>query len=525
MRSRLLLRTFIAMSLVSGLAMTLSASTYSKKTFLAPRAIGTNLPMELTTWHEYPYQKLERRQGHKVRGHIQLTPFYQGSEKKDDLGKYFGISECKNCIVIGTENELTAKTADVAGIYLIHNTALSEDESVKGTIKFSPEQEIWGARLDYFQDIDHPCKGLFFKASMPLAYVENKMGMCVSNATNVEVGGKTFSLNDFFAGNVAVTEDMSVSNMQSPLCKAKIKCSGSESKFGVADLNLALGYKIHQSDSSHVFLSAQVIVPTGNRPNGEYLWEPVLGNGQHVGLGARLDTAVRLWSNKHAAVRFLFDIDYRYLFESSEFRTLGVKDCECDLNLGHYYLAGKLGQENSPLFPAANILTQRIKVKPGNQFDILANLSFKSSGFVLDVGYNFFYKDEENCWKKCCGSQDCCGTSCDSSTSCGTSCCSSGCGDCCWQDGAYGIVRRGYTTDTELVAADFVKTLNSCDLDVDAVKTPSQVTHKIYAGLGYDFDISKRFPALFGIGGSYEFASENSALECYSVWLKLGLSF
>jgi hypothetical protein len=516
MRSRLLLRTFIAVSLFVGMA---SATTYSGKTFLAPRAVGTNLPMELTTWHEYPYQMLAKKQGHRVRAHFELTPFYQASDNKEDLGKYFGIGNCKNCFVVGKDTEVTAKTADIDGLFLIHN-ASNIDDVAKGTISFNPKQEIWGARLDYFQDIDHPIKGLFFKASMPIVYVENSLNMCIGNSTSVEVGGKTFSLNDFFAGNVEVTEAMDALSQQSPLCYAKIGCSGKESKVGIADINLALGYKIHQSDSAHVFLSAQAIVPTGSRPNGEYLWAPVIGNGKHFGLGARLDTAVQLWSNKNASVRMLFDVDYRYLFESSEYRTLGLKGCDNPYKFAHYYLAGRLGQDNKPLFPAANILTQSIKVKPGSQFDILADLSFKSSGFVIDLGYNFFYKDEEDCWSKCFCSSGCCGTSCEST--CGERCCSTG---CCWEDGVYGIVNPDYVTNDTLVANDFVKTLNASDLDVSTVQTPSQVTHKIYAGLGYGFDIAKRFPALFGIGGSYEFVSDNSALEGYALWVKFGVSF
>ena len=74
-------------------------------------------------------------------------------------------------------------------------------------------------------------------------------------------------------------------------------------------------------------------------------------------------------------------------------------------------------------------------------------------------------------------------------------------------------------------AGEVLHTLDSADLDIDAVKTPSQVTNKIFAGLGYQFNYSKSVPGLVGIGGSYEFASDNAALENYSVWLKLGVSF
>ncbi|MFA6991458.1 MAG: hypothetical protein WC192_05420, partial [Candidatus Babeliales bacterium] len=116
---------------------------------------------------------------------------------------------------------------------------------------------------------------------------------------------------------------------------------------------------------------------------------------------------------------------------------------------------------------------------------------------VLDLGYNFFYKDEEDCWVKN------------------------------WTDGVYALATEDYSTAIKFGEdPDFILSyLNMTDLDVDAVKTPSQVTNKIFAGLGYQFNYSKSVPGLVGIGGSYEFASDNAALEYYSVWLKLGVSF
>lgn len=487
MRFRHLLRTFLVMSMFMGVAMQLSAKTYSKKTFLAPRAVGTNLPMELTTWHELAYQKLEKKHGHSIFSHLTMTPFYQASDNKDDVGEYFGIGNGKNNFTIGVDG-----TADISGYLFIHD-ALSASAPVGGTVKFDPKQEIWGARFDYFQSFSHPFGGLFFKASMPVVYVKNNVGMSISDPVTATIGGEDFTLSNFFAGNVEVTTAMDPDNrnLQLPLTHAKI--AGDESKFGVADINLALGYKIHETKTDHIYLSAQIDIPTGSRPNGEFLLQPVLGNGKHFGLGARLDGAVELWSNKNAAVRALLDIDYRYLFESGENRTVGVKG----LNLAHYYMAGKLGQDEAPLFPAANVLTQSIRVKPGSQFDLLADLSFKSGGFVLDLGYNFFYKDEEDCWVKN------------------------------WTDGVYALATEDYSTAIKFGEdPDFILSyLNMTDLDVDAVKTPSQVTNKIFAGLGYQFNYSKSVPGLVGIGGSYEFASDNAALEYYSVWLKLGVSF
>ena len=111
-----------------------------------------------------------------------------------------------------------------------------------------------------------------------------------------------------------------------------------------------------------------------------------------------------------------------------------------------------------------------------------------------------------------------------------------------WLDDTYAIANLGYLTaagdlgingpfdpekpehyalpeDTGITGA-----INSENLVIDAVKTPSQLTNKIYAGLGYAFNEWK-YPLMLGIGSDYEFANNNAALEQWAIWLKLGLSF
>lgn len=472
------------------------AKAHSQKTYLAPRAVGVNLPMERTTWHEYTYQKLDLYGGHTVKSHFQITPFYQATSEKSETGSYFGIGK-GNSFTVAQQGK-----GDIIGGSLIHKMEyiegnVAEDHSdLAGKVSFDPKQEIWGVRLDYFQDVQHPCKRLFFRASMPVVYVQNDMNLKTSGNTKVTVGGKDFSLEDFFAGRVNVTEAMDNQNMQMPLTKAKI--DGQKTKFGIGDLELGLGYKMHQSKKSHAYASLGLTIPVADGPHGDYLWEPVCGNNKHVGLGLRLDSGLTLWENHYAAVRFLADLDYHYLFEATEKRTVSTK-YNSDLGyLGYYSLAAKQSnQENQPLFPAANILTQPLRVKPGNQLEAMFALSFKSSGFVVDLGYDFYYRDEEDLWLKE------------------------------WVDNIYGISDRTFDTthafDNEVEAIDGFLTSDS--LDLSSCKTPLQITNKIFAGFGYQFNYAKKVPGFVGIGGSYEFACDNSAPEQYSFWLKLGVSF
>jgi len=518
---------------------------------LATRPAGVNLAMEYTTWNNQAYCKhgMCKHEGHDhnhkhVHSHLQATGFYQESQESDDLGEYFGIGNGKNSFQVGPQE---SKTSEVDGRFLIHESDTGDNitsvsfptgvtaasaHPLAGLVSFNPSQKLWGVRFDYFQDISH---GFFFKANLPVVHVSNTMGMKICNSVPVTVvdanaDTTTFSLADFFAGRVNVdkTANPSQSDLQGPLTKAKI--CGERSATGVADLDLELGYKLWNKHKGHVYLNLGVTIPTGRKPTGEWLFEPIYGNGGHVGFGAGIDAGFEFWHAKRSCARILFAANYRYLFDSTEQRTLGINRCNFpwvvkseanttqDLitprppKLMQYYLVALDQQIDAPLIPAANILTRGVKVRPGSQLDAMVDLNFKSCGFIVDVGYNLYWRESE-----CVSLKNSCNTSCDGAAVT-----------------SYGFVHPGYNThfifneagaDPLGVQAPIDHLITNADLSTAAAETPSQLTNKVFAGLGYGFDISHKYLASLGLGGSYEFASDNSAIEAWAVWGKAGISF
>lgn len=465
------------------------AYQYSQKTFLMPRAVGVNKAMEHTTWHSHIYKN--RCHDHNLYSHFQITPFYQHSMNRDEVGRYFGLNRCgvgckTNSFTIGDGSLEGDQAPDIDGSRLIGG-----GEFLSGTVTFNPDQEIFGSRFDFFQYFNTPWKGLFFKASFPLVHVSNDMNMCISGDKAVTLAGHQFTLRDFFAGNVRVEDDQTF--LRDPLTHAKI--CGRRSATGVADLDLALGYRYFHSEKRHVLFNVLVTIPTGNKVRGEYLFEPIYGNGQHAGLGVGIDGSMQMWQGKQGEVWFDAGVQYKYLFEGTERRTLGING----MPFGHYFL---MSSEHivgiaKPFFPGANELTRQLRVQPGSQFDALAHFSFKCCEFVADIGYNLYWKDKESVWVKC------------------------------WPNNTFGIIADIPATNSEIIVADdFIdaKYVNTENLDVNAVRTPAQLTHKIHGGIAYRGNIYCRYPASIALGASYEFAEDNSALEQYAVWLKAGFS-
>ncbi len=503
-----LLYSFVVLCVLCSTAM---PKTYSNKTFLMPRDQLNNLPMEYTTWHKNLYRKSNTL----YNGTFQIVPFYQESDNKSDIGKYFGFDRG------GTTGIVNQISVDEEGEgALLENGFIIHDHNTGGgnlnaTYKFDPYQEVFGARLSLNQDLDAILDGLFFRINTPIVKVRNDMNITtIGTDTKQELPGvaegteKSFL--DYLSGNVANSTEH---NLQAPLNYAKMD-SGSHSTSGIADIDVMLGYTFWEKANSRIAINLAMLIPTGKTPKGEFIFEPVHGCGQHWGLGAGLDYALTLWKTKNKSIALSIVANYKYLFEGIEKRTLGFNRPDVNktrAQAGYYELAGEQGKRG--VFPFANVLTQDIRVTPGSMVDAIVNLAFNIKGFVLDLGYNLYAKESELTSLRYL-----------------------------WENDKYAVAGVTYNTSTAngfsvLTAADTSQayayegaqagtnaSINNKDLDFDTITNPSQVTHKIYGALGYQWN-KCQYPVMLGIGGSYEFAQNNNALEGWAIWAKTGLSW
>ncbi|MFA5074710.1 MAG: hypothetical protein WC436_01250 [Candidatus Babeliales bacterium] len=479
------IKSFLIAFICYALCGTASATMHSKKTFFMPRPQGSNLVTELSLFHDHIFNV-----DNKFHSHVQAVPFYQGSINGTPIGKYFGVGNGSNSFTIGT-----AADVQVSSKYLFHNRST---DCPSGTMIFNPKQEVYGVRLDFFQSIIDPGKKLFLKASAPYVNVSNDMHFKVLEETE---DTRHETLSNFFHGDAIST---SMTSTQEALTKGKI--SGRRSRTGFSNLDFNFGYKFVNNKKSHLFVNACVSLPTGNKPRGEYLFEPVYGNGGHVAVGLGADASYKLWKRERHCGKVTAALNYKYIFDGSETRTIPVKSSLGSdyrgYTFAHYYLSVKNGQLSSAgLFPAANVLTQKVTVRPGNELDGLLMLNFKTKRFLIDLGYEAYYKENEAITLKN------------------------------WNDDVYAIVKDDFiynrvtgNFDITSDAASILIKLNRENLDINGAGTPSQFTNKIFGSLGYKFSMGK-YPTTFGLGGSYEFATSNSELEGYAIWGKLAMSF
>ncbi|MBD3273016.1 hypothetical protein GF385_01540 [Candidatus Dependentiae bacterium] len=488
---------------------TVTATT--NKTFLMPRSQGVNLPMEYSTYNE-----LINHKNDFFGAHFQVVPFYMESSDSSDLGKYFGTNNRSN-VRLDDAAAVTAGTADFDYNLLIHDNAATAGV---GTVDLSPELQAYGARIDYYQCLEKILDGLYLKVALPIVHVDNDVHITTA-VTTASNNFTAANLSSYFQGNFSVA----AGNADSQAALTYAKMSGSHSETSVADIDFVLGYKIFDKDNYYVALNLGLTIPVGNDSDGRWVFEPIVGNGDHWGFGGGLDASVKLWEDGDQNIKLTAVVNYRYLFEGTEKRTFGLLDPAGNkVNWGQYYLAGTVGTACSAqqLTPVANILTLDADVEPGSQLDSAIYFTYNNGGWTIDLGYNFFWKEREDINRKTA-----------------------------WTDNQYIIVQRdqdmsvagqlqnysqnatavlnggslGYinvSSNNAAMQAD-ADSGRAYGIDVTAAETPSQDTHKIWGGLGYIFK-DWEYPVMLGLGGGYEFADDDG-IENWQIWGKLGIKF
>lgn len=482
--------------LVAMLAVSATVQAHTNKTFLLPRSHGVNLPMEISTFCEL----VHRKDADKFGANFQAVGFYSGTTNEKETGEYFGILKDKETFSL----KYAAAGADIGskdnidlGLF-IHRQAGAAADGASITLK--PSSETWGVRFDYHQDLEKLLKGLYLKVVVPVVHVENDMGLKVEST----VAANKTALENFLKGTLTEAA-VGAANSQKKLTNALI--DGKNSTTGVADIDVVLGYNFVQKEKYHAGINLGFTIPTGDDADGKHAFEAIAGNGDHWAFGAGLCGGARVWGDHDHNVKIKACANYRYLFEGTEKRTLGIrenKESEA-YNWSHYVLLADLTKGNadqSSLVPAANVTTLNCDVTPGSQLDAVVAVAYNNGGIAVDFGYNVFWKDDEEVKLK----KD------------------------QFKDNVWAVAARNYETDRGAApgaggtTALLLAHVNAENLSTKVAETPSQVTHKIFASLGYIFK-NWECPLMAGLGGGYEFAGSNAALEKWEIWLKLGVGF
>ena len=249
-------------------------------------------------------------------------------------------------------------------------------------------------------------------------------------------------------------------------------------------------------------------------PRARNVFEPIVGNNKHGGILAGGTVAHEILHHKDRSIHLILSTNSRYLFSNIQQRSFDLTDKQWgrymevydsieDAQAADDAITVANGNHGSP---GINVFTKCVKVRPG--FSNLTNLAFlyKHSNFNAEIGYELACAQDEKVQLAAP-----------------------------WQEGpalvsgvGAGSTSKSRTINHNADGSDDVflpnyAVLTCSDLDISTASNPAYVDHIVYASVGYFVD-DHRIQPLVSSGVSYEFSADNTSLDRWLVWGKIGLT-
>lgn len=498
-----------------------------------------------------PYQPMDpefvsgfRRMNHAkedgIGGGFEVAVFGGKTTSKSHLARYFapfGIDAAKRPIVFGADvgGQQFNILAQHFGVFTVNETnpttGTNPDTSdlFLSQVTFKPKQSIAGVGFHWRQGFwknEEKGRGWWMSLSFPIVQVKNNMHF---HETVVNNGGGVIPQDQLPEGVIAYP-DLTAAFQQEGWNYGKIKIDGSLKKTRVADIDLRFGYEWLQYDPYHLESFVGIVIPTGNRPKAEHLFEPIVGNGGHVGLEWGAVYSMKIWEceEREATLTMEHSAVNKYLFKREQKRSLDLKYKPWSRYIQLYKdvteaQAAADADDAFSFTPGINILTREVDVTPGYQFQLNSAFIFDWKGFELEGGFNFFARRAEcvelaNDWTETAAIKSFQGQGLTNPVRDMT-------GSPFLELTITNPAIPNPTFVLPVPVANYAQSIiKATDLDLNSAATPPLLAYTLYGNLAYIFDINE-WPFFIDAGGSYTFAHENSVADRWTVWGKFGFAF
>lgn len=394
-------------------------------------------------------------------------------------------------------------------------TNVSTTTTFQSELRFCPKQTIFGIGFNYKQAITEKCNGIigfWFEALTSVQRIKNTMGMhetIITDGGGVALGVDGEPL--IGLDGAPVVANMTEAFAQPNWKFGKIIAGCDMDKWGLADIELRIGYNTLECETCHLNSYVGIIVPTGNKPCPEFVFAPVVGNNKHFGVSFGNNYGFTVLERGCHSLHSEIDTDGRFLFRNHQVRSFDLIDKQWSRYLALYdnqeaAIEASLSEDAFSGTSGINVFTGCFKVSPRFSFNINTALIYRHEcGFEAEVGYNLFARQaEEVCLKS-------------------------------WnpEPQVKSVLGLGFTNiaktirynfiGSDIAAADFTP-IPASELNIDSAAHPAVLSNIIYGNLTYNWD-DLCHPVFVSVGGDYEFSSINTSLQRWLVWGKFGISF
>jgi hypothetical protein len=487
----------------------------TSKTFFSVRPLYTSQKAELIAGFRNERAHV-RENG--IGGALDVVFFGSKSTNDKRLASYF-MPDCATKLTAGS-NASQEATLDSRHFNVF--TANDTEDQFESSLCFSMNQSVMGIGLHYKQLFywnDQETEGWWLSISAPITRVKNTVNMS-EKITDPVIAAPT-------GGVTSMTQAFN----QSAWCYGKIACECPEAKIGLADIEVKIGGEILPCPEAHFAFYGGLVIPTGNKAKAAYVFEPIVGNGGHLGLATGMEGGYILWKNddKNQWFSAEFSTHSQYLFKNTQTRSFDVKNKPWSRYQAMYANEAQAQKAitDGDIYlqtPGINMLTSDVNVTPRLSHNINSSAIFNASGFRIEVGYNLFCRQSE-CVKL----------------------------DCTWATGndapafkkqlsldeiqagdpvvldptrPIGFLQEEGISDVGFIVDDYsLASIKEADLNMQSATHPAILTNTFHLALGYRWD-KLNFPIHLDGGASYEFAQENNTvLDRWAVWAKAGFAF
>lgn len=506
------------------------------KTFFSMRPQDSNVARRILSsgTNGYDFRDIDNSCFNDCNARACVTLEYQQSfNAKKKLARWFSFNcdECR-CMSIGVPS--SKQKFDINAIELgITTTSSFNPANVNagagalGEICLSPKIRNIIADLDFKFDLSNCVCNSWARVNMVIANCKTELHL---DGDTTEVIGSAFPAGYFASSEVSIPYNsvLDAFEAQSPFGEVPRMKYGrfsnhEKSKTGVAGIHIDLGYDFVRCERGHLGASVHVVLPTGTRPKGVFIFEPVIGANKSWQVGATVNASYDLYKGcNNNRLTLFFDSVLTHLFKARQYRPFQLKNGPGSefLILKKFDCVGtEIGLER-----AANILHGETRIGANIMFDGALMLQYSHCNFFGDIGYNFWYRSKEKRSNTVCfsgfeenkfgikGAQA-------NLTDPASQFCTVIPGGCT------PVNETASKTTISTTAADDAKTtfIGLADIDFSAPLNPHALSNKIFASLGYQFEC--KYPIYFLIGGEVEFGQDNRAVNQWGVLGQFGVSF
>jgi hypothetical protein len=356
-------------------------------TFYSPRSQGCNAARELVGQH--PYQ--HRYDAQHCYGTFSATLEYAQTYKSHRIAEHFwGVDTVRfSGSQVDTRSEDDV-LADYFGLSPMFDSELT----------FRPKATTFLIDFNLYAGLDGLCPGLYFQVIAPAAWVEQKI--CLSEA--ITDNGMDDSFPALYMAVGAVTPpitsakrpfdgDVTYGQVKQGMKYGKIGCLETGK---LADILMVLGWDFVRRERGHVGANLRLVAPTGTKINGEYMFQPVVGNGHHWEFGAGLDGTIVLWEKDgEQTIDLTAQLFCTHLFRSCQHRSFDF----CKNGFGSRFILLKefdaAGTYDGTCLPAINVTTLACKVSADIQVDAVIMASYHTRNWTFDFGYDGWVRSRE----------------------------------------------------------------------------------------------------------------------------------